>query len=333
MYQELGRVVLKSGESVEAGVVAAPDLEWMPRLGEFLGHKGEIWRWQNGRLLRDNMGIETYFYLLHRNGQPLANILTAEFSGVGILGHVFTRPEDRQKGACSALMGIQMAHFRARGGKALFLSTGYDTPAYHIYASHGFRDVAQKSGHMAYYAGSKEGFDAEYFRADRGAVRPPAWPHWPASPALFMGDFPGVVRCLPMNIIGRGSTEGGFLRLLRSEEAGRAKGEPPRAQVLVNERTTAVVGLALWDWHPLWPGVGLADVYCHPRFWNQAAELLSALSTPAGVRCLAYADASLEPKCSAFLRTGFKRTAVLEKRALCSKPTDAFEDVAVFERG
>jgi len=28
MYQELDRVALKSGEKVEAGVVAGPDLEW-----------------------------------------------------------------------------------------------------------------------------------------------------------------------------------------------------------------------------------------------------------------------------------------------------------------
>jgi hypothetical protein len=74
------------------------------------------------------------------------------------------------------------------------------------------------------------------------------------------------------------------------------------------------------------------DVYCHPRFWNRADELLSSLAAPAGVRCLAYADASFEPKCAAFLRAGFKRTATLASRALREKATGSFEDVAVFER-
>jgi hypothetical protein len=332
VYQEMGRIVLKSGERVDAGVVRAPDLEWASRLEEFLAHKGELLNWQNSALLRNDVGIETYFYLLHRDGKTLANIMTAELCGVGFLGHVFTRQEDRRKGACSALMGIQMTHFRARGGKALFLSTGYDSPAYHIYASYGFRGVEPKSGHMAYYIGSKEGFDAEYFGADRAEVRPPAWPHWPASAALFLGDFPGVVRCLPMSIIGRGTTEGSFPRLLRSQEARQAKGELPRAQVLVNERTTAVLGLALWDWHPLWPGVCLVDVYCHPNFWDRADELLSSLSTPAGSRWLAYADASFDVKCRALLRGSFKRTATLASRALRDKATGSFEDVAVFER-
>jgi hypothetical protein len=147
-----------------------------------------------------------------------------------------------------------------------------------------------------------------------------------------MGNFPGVVRSLPMSIVGRGSTEYGFLRVLRGQEAGKAKAEPPRGQALVNERTTALLGLALWDWHPLWPGLCIADVYCHPRHWNRAAEMLSALSTPAGARCLAYAEVSSEPKCSALIKAGFKRAATLPDRALRDKAAGAFEDVVVFEK-
>jgi hypothetical protein len=258
--------------------------------------------------------------------------MTAELSGVGILGHVYTRPEDRRKGACAGLMALQMAHFRARGGKALFLGTTYDTPAYHIYSRQGFRSVEEKSGRMACYARSKEEFEAEYFKGDLAEVRPAAWPHWPASQPLFLGDFPGAVRCLPLNMIGKSSMEGRFLRLLRSEKAGQEKSEPPFGKVLVNKRTSAVVGVAVWDWHPLWPELCLVDVYCHPRFWSTAAELLPSLSTPAGARCLAYADASSEAKCATLLRAGFKRTAMLEKRVLRNKATGAFEDVALFER-
>ncbi|HAA73566.1 TPA: hypothetical protein DCE37_00380 [Candidatus Latescibacteria bacterium] len=40
---------------------------------------------------------------------------------VGLFGHVFTKPEERRKGAANALM----EDFRQRGGKALYLGTGY----------------------------------------------------------------------------------------------------------------------------------------------------------------------------------------------------------------
>lgn len=94
MYQTLGKVTLRSGETVEAGVVAGPDPVWAERLVKLLWHKGDPWNWQNARLLEADQGLDAYFYMLHRDGKPLANIMTVENNGVGHFGHVWTEPAE-----------------------------------------------------------------------------------------------------------------------------------------------------------------------------------------------------------------------------------------------
>ena len=102
MYEQLAAITLKDGEQVEVGCVEGPDLEWAERVEALLGHKGPLRLWQNAEVVRRELGIEGRFYLLHRQGEPLANIMTVAHKGVGYLGHVWTRPEDRRKGACDS---------------------------------------------------------------------------------------------------------------------------------------------------------------------------------------------------------------------------------------
>jgi hypothetical protein len=47
MLENLGTVVLDSGERVEAAVILGPDLSWAERLKGFLSHKNDPWNWQN----------------------------------------------------------------------------------------------------------------------------------------------------------------------------------------------------------------------------------------------------------------------------------------------
>ena len=165
MYHQLNLITLKSGEVVQAGVVQGPDLDWAERVETLLSHKGPSWRWGNEQVLRTQTGLDVFFYLLHRDGDPFANIMTIEYRGVGLLGHVYTRPEDRRQGAAMQLMACLMEHFRQRGGQALFLGTGYDTPPYHIYRVNGFAGVEPESGYMDYYSTSQDEFDTSVFRA------------------------------------------------------------------------------------------------------------------------------------------------------------------------
>jgi hypothetical protein len=332
MYRALGKVRLKSGEEVEAGAVVGPDLDWAERVERLLGHKGPVWRWQNAAAVRRDLGIEARFYLLHRQGEPLANVATFTYRGVGHFGHVWTVPEDRRQGAASQLMGLQMEDFRRQGGRALFLGTGYDSAPYHIYASHGFVGLEPKSGQMEYYAQGKAQFEAEYFAAGPAQIQEVAWPHWPASAALFLGDFSGAVRCAPLRLLGRSSTEGPFLDLIQGEEERREKGELSRARVLCQASIQAVVGLAIWDWDPLWPSTGVVDVYCHPDFWEEGGALLGALPLPEAERYVAYSDADCLEKGEVLRSAGFRPVARHARRAALDRARTRWVDVSVWEK-
>lgn len=331
MYDALENVRLKSGETVEAGVVTCPDADWMDRIRRLLYHKGDPWNWQNYQVLKNELGIEVRYYLLHRSSVPFANVMTVELGGVGLFGHVWTVPGDRRKGACAKLLDLQMSDFRARGGRALFLSTGFESPAYAVYKKMGFHPIEPKSGYMAHYVSSRLEFEAEFFAEKEATVQALTWRHWPTAPPLFMADFPGRLRCAPLGIIGRKSTEGSLLKVLQACQSGTNPARRMTAVVLESE-TTAVVGLAAAGRHPVWASNTLVDVYCHPNYWDKGGELLRALELPDARPQLAYSDIGFQPKCRALFAAGFRQTTVLKARI----PKDAAEtgrlDVAVFER-
>lgn len=334
MYETLGKVELRGGEEVAAGVVTGPDLAWAERVEQLLGHKGDVWRWQNSQAIRRELGVDMRFYLLHRDGDPFANMMTAEHFGVGHFGHVWTNPADRRKGAASLLMGLQIAHFRERGGRALFLGTEYDSPAYHIYASRGFTGIEEESGNMEYYAASRESFEAEYFASGPTEIQAAAWRHWPATAALFLGGYPGTVRCAPMGLFGRSSTEHAMLEVIHESEGRQEEGEvTPKCSVMMQSDSHAAAGLAAWGSHPLWPGTGIADVYCHPDFWERGArELLASLQMPQFERLLAYSDEGCAAKAQVLEETGFRQVGRFERRLAIDRAGRQSATVLEWER-
>jgi hypothetical protein len=103
--------------------------------------------------------------------------------------------------------------------------------------------------------------------------------------------------------------------------------------VLQQMETTAVAGLTLWDWHPLWPDTCVVDVYCHPDYWEQAGPLLQALALPQGAdRYVAYADAGDGFKAGVLQEAGFRETVVLKDRVARDTARTGWVDVAVYER-
>jgi GNAT superfamily N-acetyltransferase len=306
MYQTLGTVSLKDGEQVEAGLVIGPDQEWADRVNDLLSHKGDVWNWGNAECLRNDLGIDVRFYLLHRDGVPFANILTATGHGVGHFGHVYTRPEERRKGAASTLMNLLMEDFRQRQGQALFLGTGYDSAPYHIYQAEGFRSLEPKSGSMEYYAASAASFLEGWFALGHVEVRAASWKDWPTSAPLFTGEFPGSVRCAPLGLFGRDSTESGWLHLLHDEGL--------QGSVLVRPESGAIVGAAVAGDHPLWPNSGLIDVYCHPDFWDRAGQMMGSLDLPQRDRWLAASDEDCPQKEVVLAEAGFTATGGAARR-------------------
>src|SRR4051812_35265018 len=230
MLQTLGTVTLKNGERVEAAVVSAPDEAWAPKLEKLLYHKGGVWNWQNSELLRRSVGVDAHSNSPHGGGNVFASSLTAELRGVGLFGHVWTEPADRGKGASSSLQKLLLADFRSRGGRALYLGTGFGSAPYRQYQKDGFKDHVAGKGTMRLVIGDEAAFDREQGAAagDDVAVAPIGWQHWPTSSVLFSADVPGLIRAPSLHLVGRTLTEGPFLPLIRAERERKAD-EPPRA--------------------------------------------------------------------------------------------------------
>ena len=331
MYEDLGDVQLRSGETVESCLLTGPEPQWSARIAHLLGHKGSPWVEQAEAALTDGLDVESRFFILHRNGEAFANIMTTELAGVGILGHVYTQPDERRKGAARALMEKLAPNFRGRNGRALFLGTGYDTPPYHLYARFGFESIEPGSGEMHLYADSEDQFNDQYFAPGEMQIQPFGWPHWPASAPLCAGPWPGVVRCAGQHIVGRVSSENTLLPLVISNVARVAAGDAPKAVALVRPETGAVTGFACFTSHPLWPTTTVVDVYCHPSHWRRADDLLDSLSPPSG-RHVAYADSTCPAKAAALEAAGFTPTAALPSRVQQSVQGAARLDVVVYER-
>ena len=307
MYQSLGNARLKNQEEVEIGRITCPDLEWADRIESLLGHKEPLYLWQNSTVIRNHCGLGAYFYPLHHNGIPLASMMIVEHQHVGFFGHVWTQPEHRRKGAAAILMKAVMQDFKDRHGQALFLSTDYDSAAYHIYQKQGFKNIEEKSGQMAWYAVDARNFYSRYFESRNVEIRDLQWCDWPASGALFLGDFEPVIRSANMKNYGRYTTEESVLKLLHDEKKRADAGHPPQAKVLSLAQTGAVAGLAHWQRHPGLDQTCVLDFFCHPEFDDFSEDLMRALVLPDGMETIAFVDRDDRIKADLLSGFGFKR--------------------------
>jgi GNAT superfamily N-acetyltransferase len=319
----LAQITLRDKTRADIFRVSAPDEEWTSQIAHLLGHKPASFRWANELMLRESLGIEVYFYVVAINGSCFANIKTMDFQGVGILGDVFTRPENRGRGAASHLMQAVMDDFKTRGS-ALYLGTGYDTAPYHMYAKYGFKGIEPNSGTMHYFASAD--FEEKYFAPAPATIRALDWRHYPVSPALFTASIPGVVRNLPLGLIGRRNSEGALVEFLKKmrEDVSSCGGFG------LQKENGALVGLAAWDCDPAWPDVARVDVFCHPDFWHCAIQLLDATldSIPNSKRALmAYGDTQCPQKSIVFEQAGFVHNATLKQWV---QSTDSRVDVSQY---
>lgn len=327
MFHPLSEVRLKGGAAVECGIVQPPAEAWADRVEEMLQHKGDPWNWQNSEVLRREVGLGVRFFVLHRARAPFANIMLVESAGVGIIGHVWTDPADRGVGASSLLLERLLDDFAGRGGQALFLGTDFDSAPWHYYRRRGFEPVEEGSGCMARYFRPQSAWEQAWFDPMEATVQPLTWRHWPAAAPLFLGDFPGTVRLAATRLFGRGLPEGPLLPLLRTQAAGGRT-----ASVLCAQGRSAVLGLASIQLHPLWPDTAILDLFCHPRAWPRAGELLAALEPlPAG-RVVSYADATLAPKREALLAARFRELARLPRWVSADARKKTWVDVTLYAR-
>ena len=122
------------------------------------------------------------------------------------------------------------------------------------------------------------------------------------------------------------------MHLIEAEEQRREQGQPRRARVWCQTLTQAVVGLAMWDWDPLWPSTCVVDVYCHPEFWKEGWSLLGALPLPVAERHVAYSDEGCPQKGEALRLAGFRQTVRHSERVAVDRARTRLVDVSVWEK-
>lgn len=307
MYTELGTAELKSGEQVVVARIQTPDADWAGRISPFLAHKGGIWGWQVEKTLESEVApLESYYYLALLGDEVVANVATWEYAGAGIFGHVFTNPDHRRKGACKAIMNVQMEDFRQRGGRALFLGTGFDSPPWHIYYGFAFRPVYEGSGFMDYYTEGRESFEAAFFAAADAQTRPVDWRDWPGLTALTSQSGGASLRLMGVNVHNRKSMESAYLGMYR----GILDQENRRAVALESNRTHAIAGVAAVQPDPRFNAVNLLDLFVHPNFADHGGALLDALG-PTDGKTQAYAESGDEAKIESLKAAGFRVEATL----------------------
>jgi len=303
-------ITLKTGEVVQLAIVLAPDEAWAGRLETLLRHKGDPWCWQNTRLLRHETALEARFFVLHRHGQPLANLMLAANGGVALLGHVWTEPADRGAGAGGLLLDCALREFATLGGRAVFLGAEAGSLAFHLYQRRGFEPRSPGSGEMALYLQSRTEFEEEWFDPASLHIEAMDWPHWPAATPLCLAEHPGTVRIAAVGLIGPGLNEGPFLPLLREQARCTEAGQGPCATVLCHP-AGGVLGFASRMPDPLWPGREILDIHCHPSCWSHTPALLGRLGPPRAPRCVAYSDRGHTEKHALLEGLGFRPATVL----------------------
>lgn len=329
MYTRLGEAGLTTGERMEIGVVDCPDPAWAPRVAPLLGHKGPPWMDHIGAALRAPLdALRTRFYLGLLDGTPITNVMIVGTSrppvACGILGHVYTRPEQRRKGAYAHLMAAQMEHTRQSGYGVLTLGTGFETPPYWIYHRFGFRSIDGVSGRMKWLATPDA--EAAWFRPGRAQPRPMRWEDWPALNLLaYHPTEPDeeAPRSTVFHLAGHGSLEGSFLRawppLAAALAAADTAGPRPAALTLETEHGAAAGWAILQPPPPAADAAGggevaaagpwLLDCYVHPRFRGETDRLLAALPWPAGTPAIAWSGPPDGYRAAALRRAGFAPAA------------------------
>ncbi len=308
MYDKLGEVVLKTEEQMEVGVITAPDERHAEEVKQFLGHKPGNYKWHIERCVTEGLdALETRFYVGKLDGRVITNIMTVEHEGVGILGHVFTLPNQRRKGACKGVMAYQMEDFRQREGRALYLGTGYNSHPYYIYHSFGFESVFPESGFMKYHVNSD--FEERYFARlesapteDVGAEpKSIEWHDWPKVTALSGIVGWDTLRSLKWGVYGPTNMEGGFLSFKHDLETEDVY---DNAKLLISSGG-AIVGWATVSHDTRWqPTTGVLDLFFHPNFADAVPTLLSVVTFP-DVKVQCYVDSGAEKKAAVLEEAGF----------------------------
>jgi GNAT superfamily N-acetyltransferase len=300
MDRLLSHAVLKDGTKVEVRLVMPPEPGWADRMHCFLKHKGMPWQmhWLEAFAGRCDV-LETRFFLLVTDGEPISNIMTAETAGIGIFGHVYTKPRWREKGAASILMRAVSEDFASRDGIALYLGTGYDTMPWRLYAKFGFEGIAPGLGLMRWVRQPER--LVALFGGERLSVRPLRWGDWPLLQCLSLQAGGDYVKNMSLKRFGLSDMEGPLLTLMeRMQKSGgiQAAVVTNGAGMVVGFGTATPLDASLTDYV-------LVDLFAHRAAAPALGLLVRGLELPADKPVLAVIDEASAQRKQALAEAGF----------------------------
>lgn len=248
-----------------------------------LWHKGSPWVEDIKNRLEGKYPGSTDRFWVARDGPNLAAhvwyAVSAADPRLGLLGHVFTRPEYRRQGLSTRLIDAAMADFRRQGGEIMQLFT-YNPPTVPFYERLGFEQVyMSQAAHsadwaMRWPAGSNRSIDAWLAPAEC-RIRPLAAEDLPKYCLLYNLEYATELKDWPQEI-GLG-LEAELAFLVTVGRVGRGQGVClvlDNGQMLVGMATLMRSGFA----HQA--HVGAMDYYVHPRFRDRSGDLLRGPGMP-----------------------------------------------------
>lgn len=309
MHRLLEMVRLADGTAADIVLVEGPDSEYRQPILSLLAHKGGHWD-EHLRLALDGDtdALETRWYLACLDGVPVANAMTVERHGVGILGHVYTVVEQRQRGLCKAVLAHLMEDFRARGGRALLLGTGFESVAYRIYESFGFRSL--EGGFMQYLREPMDEFDADWFRLEPATICPARWEHWPLVAMLGARTDHSGLRSLAWGLRSIGNLESAYCAFMQQARHGEAAGVVAVSETGAVVACTTMVPFRVGSTGKSLPGVWLVDAFAHSLHRYKLEAALGALPRREGKQ-IAFVPVTDEERAAAYAHTGFLREGLL----------------------
>ena len=270
------KIHLPSGQTLVVRVLGPP-------LGEYAERIEYWWRGMRASLLAGEL-VETSldrFIVGELDGEYVGSMTYAtprDTRDVAILGMVWTRPDQRQKGIATALLDHTLADFRAGGGMAVYLCT-VNPHAFRLYHKAGFRSLVGDG--MRYLAPGHKDFDRFYFAyAGPAAVRPGVWGDLARVSALYNQPHPDwLIKDYPRRVFGDMRYERHYIDIWKPANEGRGT-----VRVLENpsQRVVGVASLvevdSYYEQH-----VQVLDFWACPAYVDQVPDLLEGIvATAAG---------------------------------------------------
>jgi hypothetical protein len=309
---------LKTGEVMTTRVIDDPQDDDAASIQRLLVHKGQPWEthiaeWAAGNIRK----LETRFYVGEIDGVLVANIMTIEYRGIGIMGHVFTDPGHRKKGICDVLMDLHMEDFRDRDGIVMCLGTWYRSVPYGIYERHGYLATPGRPGSM-WWSPRKWDADTRFDELDiyenlpRSSIEDPQWHHWPSMNVFTQIPTKQTVRNFTFGLIGIQQSEHEYLDLFINLESD----SETNTQVKILETTGGnVAGLASLAPDKRWRNQGITwvfDAFVHPEALERIPDLADEFEWP-DAHVLTYVSEEDNEVIDQLARAGFKPHSHVER--------------------